>query len=195
MYGKTEPSPFQESVSTDLSLLRDLCVQFIEALFLTSGFVYSSAEAAERAFTGEEERFVYSRYGNPSVATFQERLRLLEGTEAWVLDEHQQPVPDGAPGELYLGGVGLGRAYHRLEDETKQRFVPHPFSPSAGARLYRTGDLVRRRADGNLEFLERIDDQIKLRGWRIEPKEIERAILTHPAVGEAAVVLRDDAPG
>ncbi|HJT35591.1 MAG TPA: amino acid adenylation domain-containing protein [Pirellulales bacterium] len=119
----------------------------------------------------------------------------IAGTEVHVLDARQRPVPIGAPGELYLGGVGLARGYVHLDEHTAERFVPNPFSQLSGARLYRTGDLVRQRADGNVEFLGRIDEQIKLRGWRIEPKEIERALLAHPAVGEAAVVARDDAPG
>ncbi|HEX7446273.1 MAG TPA: amino acid adenylation domain-containing protein [Pirellulales bacterium] len=135
-----------------------------------------------------------------SVTAWPENRRLpigapIAGAEAWVLDAHRRPVPVGAPGELYLGGVGLARGYYRLDDQTAERFVPHPLSQQPGARLYRTGDLVRRRADGDLEFLGRIDEQIKLRGWRIEPREIERAILAHPAVGQAAVVAREDAPG
>jgi len=116
----------------------------------------------------------------------------IRGVEAHVLDRHGEPVPAGVPGELCLGGVALARGYLGRPDLTAERFVPHPFAPAAGARLYRTGDRVRRRADGVLEFLGRIDDQVKLRGFRIEPAEIEAVLRRQPGVGDAVVVLRED---
>jgi non-ribosomal peptide synthase protein (TIGR01720 family) len=119
--------------------------------------------------------------------------RPIANMEAFVLDAKCELVPAGVPGELYLGGAGLSTGYLGRPELTRERFVPHPFRP--GAILYRTGDLVRYLSDGNLEFLGRIDDQVKLRGFRIELGEIESALRQHPAIGEAAVVAREDRPG
>ncbi|TVT24691.1 amino acid adenylation domain-containing protein, partial [Amycolatopsis rhizosphaerae] len=119
----------------------------------------------------------------------------IEGTRVHVLDADMRPVPDGEPGELYLGGDGLARGYWERPARTAERFVPDPFGRVAGARLYRTGDLVRVEPDGALGFLGRVDDQIKFRGYRIEPGEIEAVLRAHPAVTDAAVLLCDDVSG
>ncbi|HVX11408.1 MAG TPA: amino acid adenylation domain-containing protein [Pirellulales bacterium] len=122
--------------------------------------------------------------------------RPIGGSTVFVLDEHQQPVPVGAPGELYIGGPGLARGYHGLPDATRERFVSVSTTEGASPiRLCRTGDLARRLPDGNIEFLGRIDKQVKLRGLRIEPGEIERVLTQHPTIGEAAVLVREDMPG
>lgn len=121
--------------------------------------------------------------------------RPLGNDKIYVLDEEMRPLPEGIPGELYVGGAGLAWGYHRRPALTAQRFVPDPFASDPGRRLYRTGDLVRWCGEGEIEFIGRIDHQVKLRGFRIELAEIEIVLGQHPAVEESVVLLREDAPG
>ncbi|MFL6120799.1 non-ribosomal peptide synthetase, partial [Actinophytocola sp.] len=120
--------------------------------------------------------------------------RPVPGTRAYVVDTDLRLVPAGVPGELCLGGTRLARGYHDRPALTAERFVPDPFGPPGG-RLYRTGDLVRHLPDGTIEFLGRIDQQVKVRGFRIEPGEIEAALAGHPDVRAVAVVARQVGPG
>ncbi|GCE15703.1 non-ribosomal peptide synthetase [Tengunoibacter tsumagoiensis] len=118
--------------------------------------------------------------------------RPLPHVTTYVLDAYMQPVPVGVPGELYIGGAGLAHGYLHRPDSTAARFRPHPFSHLPGERLYKTGDLVRYLPDGNLEYLERMDQQVKIRGIRIEPGEIEYILNQHPAVQQAVVMSKGE---
>ncbi|WP_416422489.1 amino acid adenylation domain-containing protein [Pseudomonas sp. App30] len=160
-----------------------------------------STELAARL--GEQAAQLWNLYG-PTETTIWSALNRVHGrpdlggplanTQLHVLDDSLNPAPPGVAGELYIGGDGLARGYHARPGLTAERFVADPFSAS-GARLYRTGDLARRRADGVLEYLGRIDQQVKIRGLRIELGEIEACLLAQAGVADAAVVARESAYG
>jgi amino acid adenylation domain-containing protein len=125
--------------------------------------------------------------GPPSIG------RPIANTQVYLLDERRRPVPVGVTAEISIGGAGVARGYLNRPDLTAERFLPHPFTP--GERIYRTGDLARHRPNGELEFVGRADRQITLRGYRIEPDEIEAALRRQPGVREAAAVVRDGEQG
>ncbi|MER5793880.1 non-ribosomal peptide synthase/polyketide synthase [Streptomyces sp. NPDC001980] len=181
-------------------------VQLPPAATLLAGTERVSPELVGRYARG---RTMFNAYG-PTEATTNSTLGLCDpdtpagtivpigvpdpGTRAYVLDDRLRPVPAGVVGELYLGGAGLARGYLGRPALTAERFFADPFG-APGERLYRTGDLVRWKSDGRLEFHGRADSQIKIRGFRIEPGEIESVLRAHPAVDQAAVVVREDRPG
>ncbi len=158
------------------------------------------------ASTGVEH--VFNLYGPTEATTYatgtlQDRAAPLPpsiggpvtGTRVYVLDRWLAPVPVGVAGDLYIGGAGVARGYFRRPALTAGRFVADPFADTPGARLYRTGDLAKWRSDGVLDFLGRSDHQVKVRGFRIEPGEVEAVLRAHPAVREAVVLVREDTPG
>ncbi|MBY0273447.1 MAG: amino acid adenylation domain-containing protein, partial [Alphaproteobacteria bacterium] len=116
----------------------------------------------------------------------------IENLQLYIFDAHLQLLPQGAMGELYIGGIGLARGYLNRPDLTAERFIPNPFSEEPGARLYRTGDLVRYLPDGNIEYIGRIDHQIKIRGYRIELGEIESILRGHASVEDTVVIAQED---
>lgn len=119
----------------------------------------------------------------------------IANIQIYLLDINLQPVPIGVPGELHIGGIGLARGYWRRPELTAEKFIPDPFSATPGTRLYKTGDLARHLPDGNIEFLGRIDHQVKIRGLRIELGEIESILLSHPAIGHAVVMAQEISNG
>jgi amino acid adenylation domain-containing protein/non-ribosomal peptide synthase protein (TIGR01720 family) len=139
--------------------------------------------------TGVEVTFHACAPGEPTVPIG----RPVANTRIHVLDGRLGETPIGIPGELHIAGVQVGRGYHGRPDLTAERFVPDPFAAEAGARMYRTGDRARWLASGEVEYLGRLDAQVKVRGFRIEPGEVEAALRRHASVGDAAVVARSDA--
>ena len=183
---------------------------FASLRYLVFGGEASDAQAVKRVIERGKPQHLVNGYGPTEGTTFTTAYevsevatglrtlpigRALSNTEVWVLDRQQQLVPAGIAGELYIGGDGIAREYLRRPDLTAETFVPHPFSTEPGARLYRTGDLVRYLGDGNLDFLKRMDHQVKVRGFRVELGEIEAALNQYWAISESVVINRDDFTG
>ncbi len=160
----------------------------------------------EQIYASTKAERVYNLYGPTEDTTYSTFTLVCHGTpvtigrpiansQAYILDVQLNPSPIGVPGELYLAGDGLARGYYGRPDLTSERFVANPFSATAGARMYRTGDLARFLPDGNIDYLGRMDHQVKLRGFRIELGEIETVLLAHPSVERTVVTVREDRPG
>ena len=165
-----------------------------------------SADLVRRLYAALPGHRLYNLYGPTETTTYSTYThvpsdiaaapgigRPIANTQVYVLDRDGNPACTGVPGELYIGGVGVARGYLNRPGLTAEKFLPDPFGAEPGARLYRTGDRVRWRTGGELEFLGRIDHQVKVRGFRIELGEIESALSGHPAVREAVVLVRDEA--
>lgn len=144
---------------------------------------------------GPSETTTYSTYTRRVAGARPTIGRPLANTVVYVVDTHLQLLPQGVPGELFIGGAGVARGYLGRVELSAERFLADPFASELGARMYRTGDLVRWLPDGTLEYLGRIDHQVKIRGFRVELGEIESVLCTHPAVREGAVMAREDMPG
>jgi len=146
---------------------------------------------------GPSEDSTYSTFAEVTRGAEREPTigRPLDAKQIFILDANLRPVPWGVAGELFIGGPGLARGYLHAPELTAAKFLPNPFSDAPGARMYRTGDLARLLPDGELEFLGRLDHQVKVHGFRIELGEIESALLRHPALREAVVLSREDRAG
>jgi acyl-coenzyme A synthetase/AMP-(fatty) acid ligase len=203
------PSAFRQLVQADLARPKaELALRYVifggEALELQSLRPWFERHGDERPLLvnmyGITETTVHVTYRPIRLADLDSGQGSVIGEpipdlRVYILDAHQQPVPLGVAGELYVGGAGVARGYLNRAELTAQRFVADPFTPANGSRLYRTGDLARRLANGDIEYLGRIDDQVKIRGHRIELGEIEAALSQHPAVRETVVLAREDSPG
>ncbi|MCH9647875.1 MAG: amino acid adenylation domain-containing protein [Deltaproteobacteria bacterium] len=190
------------------NLLSDHRIEALSGLrrLLTGGEVLSAARA-RRALKSPNAPALFNVYGPTESTTFSSSMPLcsnsplepkrigypLSETTLWVVDEHMRPLPLGAPGELLVGGNGLARGYYRRPAATARSFVPHPWGH--GERLYRTGDRASRHASGAVDFLGRMDRQIKVRGFRVEPGEVEAVLCANRAVKEAVVVPRTGPEG
>jgi acyl carrier protein len=169
----------------------------------------SLSECARVRMVLSERVSIFNQYGATECTMSSTRYRVPEAlasgtalvgkpianSEVYVLDAHLKQCPVGVPGEIHLGGVGVARGYLASPDLTALKYIPNPFGKEAGARLYRTGDLGRFLPDGNIELQGRVDRQVKVRGIRIEPGEIETVLNAHENVREAAVIVREDTPG
>ncbi|MBR8838437.1 MAG: amino acid adenylation domain-containing protein [Stigonema ocellatum SAG 48.90 = DSM 106950] len=188
----------------------DECLNFMRLLVVGSDSWHVKQYEEFQRFFGQQTRLINS-YGVTEAAidscyfeSAEVKLpidqlvpigRPIANTQIYILDHHLQPLPVGIPGELHIGGVGLARGYLNRPDLTTEKFIPNPFSNQPKSRLYKTGDLARYQKDGNIEFLGRIDHQVKVRGFRIELGEIEAEIAQHPQVRQAVVIAREDQPG
>ncbi len=188
--------------------LAETCRSLRQVICSGEALPYELQERFFEVFTDERVR-LHNLYGPTEAAvdvTFWECQRggadravpigrPIANTQIYLLDPHGQPVPVGVPGELHIGGSGVGRGYLGRPELTAEKFIADPFSSETQARLYKTGDSARWRDDGQIIYLGRLDRQVKVRGFRIELGEIEAAINAHPEVRESVVIVREDTPG
>src|SRR5581483_7856721 len=159
----------------------------------------------ERIFARSQAEAVYNLYGPTETTTYSSYTRVERGnkfgghigrpignTRIYILDRQGQPVGVGVTGELHIGGAGVARGYFRRAELSAERFQKDPFVAQAEARMYKTGDLGRWQPDGNIEYLGRMDNQVRLRGYRIELEEIERVLEQQAGIEQAVVVVRED---
>ncbi len=138
---------------------------------------------------GPSEDTTYSTYTLRTPGGYETIGKPINNTQLYILDKNLQPLPQGAPGEIHLGGSGLARGYYEKKDLTKEKFIDNPFSK--GSRLYKTGDFGRFLENGDVQYLGRLDNQVKIRGFRIELGEIEKRLTKHPSVKEAVVIVKE----
>ncbi|SCF61812.1 amino acid adenylation domain-containing protein, partial [Streptomyces sp. Ncost-T6T-2b] len=207
---EARPLEFLKVTPTHLRLLDALPLAFSPAEDLVIGGEALTDSALEEWRSRNPRATVHNEYGPTETTVGCSVYRIAPGddvrpgvvtlggpawnTRMYVLDAALQPVPVGVPGELYIAGGLLARGYLNRAPLTAERFVADPFG-APGERMYRTGDLVRWLADGNQEFVGRVDDQVKVRGYRIETGEIEAELRLHSDVDEAVVMVREDRPG
>ncbi|SEU29048.1 amino acid adenylation domain-containing protein/thioester reductase domain-containing protein [Stigmatella erecta] len=183
------------------ALLRSGAVPSSVAIVNLAGEALAGA-LVDQIYQLDHVRDVFNLYGPSETTTYSTFTRVSRGqtptigrpvgnTQVYVLDSNREPMPIGVPGEVYIGGLGVARGYLGRPELTAERFVHSPFGGAPEARLYRTGDLARWLPDGQLEYLGRMDHQVKLRGFRIELGEIGAALLEHPGVRDAVVVVRE----
>ncbi|HWI65917.1 MAG TPA: amino acid adenylation domain-containing protein, partial [Symbiobacteriaceae bacterium] len=203
------PSAFRQLINAEANLgVGDLALRYVifggEALELQSlrPWFEQHGDRTPRLINmyGITETTVHVTYRPITLADLDQGLGSVIGCpipdlQVYVLDVNRQFLPPGVPGEMYVGGAGLARGYLKRAELTAERFIPDPISGRPGARLYKTGDLARWRPDGDLEYLGRVDHQVKVRGFRIELGEIEAGLNLHDAVREAVVIPREDSPG
>ncbi|BAS60155.1 amino acid adenylation domain protein (plasmid) [Leptolyngbya boryana NIES-2135] len=203
------PSAFRQLIQVEDSLRRPstLCLRLV--IFGGEALSYQSLQPwferhGDRSpqlvnMYGITETTVHVTYHPLTMATLGETRSVIgkpiPDLQVYLLDHHHQPVPVGVPGEMYIGGAGLARGYLNRPELTAERFIPHPFDDAPNARLYKSGDLARYLPNGEIEYLGRIDHQVKLRGFRIELGEIEALLCQYPQVNQAVVIDREDVPG
>jgi amino acid adenylation domain-containing protein len=202
------PSAFKQLIDADARLgpSPELALRYVifggEALEMRDLTPWFARHGDERPrlvnMYGITETTVHVTYRPLSVADLDCRSVIgvpIPDLQVYVLDRHQQPVPIGVTGEIYVGGAGVARGYLRREELTGQRFLPDPFSGKPGGLLYRSGDLARYASGGDLEYVGRADDQVKIRGFRVELGEIEALLCAHDSVEQCAVIAREDSSG